>query len=362
MAPAWLDTWPAGKRVVVELDHPKRAKRRHGAKCDRRTRCAPPARRWPARSWVPTRWCDRKALSVLLAARRSAVDASTVAQRQLFWLVIAAPEHLRVRLRGRELPEMVEDRRPAAGAGRVGDGVGHRRGHAANIGPPLLGPDRRGGRAGEEDPGDRARLAPGPARPVRRRTDRGRDRAVCLVPPRPGPLRGRVRDARRRCPDPCEQRRGHHQVPPQPLRRPTAEPGPARRRAVQTALPRTEQGLHQSGEPPNGKTTSEIRRCLKRSEPGCPTARAAARRPRWRSHASVCRGSVNRTTGGPPGSSHHRSIWARLAANDRACQATIESRERARAQDSVFPPHTCSRATMRCAVRRSSRVRLVRRG
>jgi hypothetical protein len=33
---------------------------------------------------------DRQALSVLLAARRSAVDASTVAQRQLFSLVIAA--------------------------------------------------------------------------------------------------------------------------------------------------------------------------------------------------------------------------------------------------------------------------------
>jgi transposase len=51
---------------------------------------------------------DRQALSVLLAARRSAVDASTVAQRQLFSLVIAAPEHLRSRLRGRKLPEMVK--------------------------------------------------------------------------------------------------------------------------------------------------------------------------------------------------------------------------------------------------------------
>jgi transposase len=39
-------------------------------------------------------------LSVLLAARRSAVDAATVAQRQLQSLVIAAPERLRARFRG----------------------------------------------------------------------------------------------------------------------------------------------------------------------------------------------------------------------------------------------------------------------
>ena len=32
--------------------------------------------------------------------------------------------------------------------------------------------------------------------------DRGRDRALCLVPPRPGPLRGRLRHARRRRTDP----------------------------------------------------------------------------------------------------------------------------------------------------------------
>jgi hypothetical protein len=44
---------------------------------------------------------------VLLAARRSAVQAGTDAQRQLFSLVIAAPEELRERFRGRKLPAMV---------------------------------------------------------------------------------------------------------------------------------------------------------------------------------------------------------------------------------------------------------------
>ncbi len=42
---------------------------------------------------------DQQALSVLLAARRSAVESVTDAQRQLFSLVIAAPEPVRARFR-----------------------------------------------------------------------------------------------------------------------------------------------------------------------------------------------------------------------------------------------------------------------
>ncbi len=98
-----------GEEVVVELDRPERAKRRHGAKSDPldAVRAAREALARP-KLGTPRAGGDRQALSVLLAARRSAVDASTVAQRQLFSLVIAAPEHLRVRLRGRKLPEMVK--------------------------------------------------------------------------------------------------------------------------------------------------------------------------------------------------------------------------------------------------------------
>ena len=51
---------------------------------------------------------DRQALSVLLAVRRSAVKASTDAQRQVFSLVIAAPEQIRARFRGQKLPAMLK--------------------------------------------------------------------------------------------------------------------------------------------------------------------------------------------------------------------------------------------------------------
>ena len=97
-----------GEELVVELDRPERAKRRHAAKSDPldAVRAAREALARPNLG-TPRAGGDRQALSVLLAARRSAVDASTVAQRQLFSLVIAAPEHLRYKLRGRKLPEML---------------------------------------------------------------------------------------------------------------------------------------------------------------------------------------------------------------------------------------------------------------
>ena len=97
------------EEVVLELDRPERPRRRRGAKSDPldAVRAAREAIARPVHG-TPRSGGDRQALSVLLAARRSAVDASTVAQRQLFSLVIAAPEHLRARLRGHKLPEMVK--------------------------------------------------------------------------------------------------------------------------------------------------------------------------------------------------------------------------------------------------------------
>jgi len=50
---------------------------------------------------------ERQALSVLLAARGSAVRAATEAQQQVFSLVIAAPEPIRARFRGQKLPGML---------------------------------------------------------------------------------------------------------------------------------------------------------------------------------------------------------------------------------------------------------------
>ena len=84
---------------VVELDRPKRTHRRHGAKSDPldATRAAREA--LGRDTGQPRATGPRAALSVRLAARRSAVQAAGDAQRQLHALVIAAPPALRERLR-----------------------------------------------------------------------------------------------------------------------------------------------------------------------------------------------------------------------------------------------------------------------
>jgi transposase len=93
---------------VVELDRPKRPARRHGAKSDPidATRAA---REALGRDQLaqPRATGPRAALSVRLAARRSAVQAAGDAQRQLHALVIAAPERLRERLRVRSTRQLV---------------------------------------------------------------------------------------------------------------------------------------------------------------------------------------------------------------------------------------------------------------
>jgi transposase len=86
----------ANAEQVVELDRPKRAARRHGAKSDPldATRAA---REALGRDQLaqPRAAGHRAALSVRLAARRSAVQAAGDAQRQLHALVVAAPDPLR---------------------------------------------------------------------------------------------------------------------------------------------------------------------------------------------------------------------------------------------------------------------------
>jgi transposase len=94
------------EELVVELDRPERQKRRNGAKSDPldAIRAAREALS-RAKLGTPRTTGERQALSVLLAARRSAVAAAVEAQQQLFGLVIAAPEQLRSKLRGkRTLP------------------------------------------------------------------------------------------------------------------------------------------------------------------------------------------------------------------------------------------------------------------
>jgi transposase len=97
-----------GGEVVVELDRPVRAQRRNGAKSDPldAIRAAREALS-RTRLGTPRASGQRQALSVLLAARRSAVEAAGVAQRQVFALVIAAPEPIRTRFRAQKLPAMI---------------------------------------------------------------------------------------------------------------------------------------------------------------------------------------------------------------------------------------------------------------
>ncbi len=87
--------------LVIELDRPNRPARRNGAKSDVLDAIRA-GREALAREHLaePRAVGERAALSVRLAARRSAVDASTVAQRQLGSLIVAAPEVLRARFRG----------------------------------------------------------------------------------------------------------------------------------------------------------------------------------------------------------------------------------------------------------------------
>jgi hypothetical protein len=93
---------------VVELDRPKRAARRHGAKSDPLD-AARAAREALGRDRLaqPRAAGHRAALAVRLTARRSAVQAATDAQRQLHALVVAAPDALRSRLRGLTTPRLV---------------------------------------------------------------------------------------------------------------------------------------------------------------------------------------------------------------------------------------------------------------
>jgi transposase len=87
---------------VIEIDSPRRSKRRMGAKSDAidAVRAARDAL-GQDRHATPKHGDTRAALSVLLAARSSAVDAYTTAQRQLHDLVVTCPEPLRAKLRNR---------------------------------------------------------------------------------------------------------------------------------------------------------------------------------------------------------------------------------------------------------------------
>ncbi len=73
----------------------------------RSMRSAPRVKRWLDRGWeLPAPGANASTVSAL-AARRSAINASTEAQQQVFSLVVAAPEPIRVRFRGQKLATML---------------------------------------------------------------------------------------------------------------------------------------------------------------------------------------------------------------------------------------------------------------
>ncbi len=94
--------------VVIELDRPKRPARRAGAKSDpidaeRAARDALSRTRLAQPKTGP----ERAALQMRLTARRAAVEAATIAQRQLLALVVTSPEPVRARFRGQSTRTML---------------------------------------------------------------------------------------------------------------------------------------------------------------------------------------------------------------------------------------------------------------
>ncbi|WP_448062368.1 hypothetical protein [Cellulomonas hominis] len=97
-----------GERVV-ELDRPKRAARRHGAKSDSLD-AVRAAREALGREHLAAVKADgpRAELAAPMTARRSALEAATLAWRRLHALVVAAPEELRALLRGTTTTVMIQ--------------------------------------------------------------------------------------------------------------------------------------------------------------------------------------------------------------------------------------------------------------
>jgi transposase len=94
--------------LVIELDRPKRPARKAGAKSDP-IDAERAARDALARGQLaqPKTGPERAALQMRLTARRAAIEAATVAQRQLQAVVITAPEVVRARFRGQSTRVML---------------------------------------------------------------------------------------------------------------------------------------------------------------------------------------------------------------------------------------------------------------
>ncbi|MFZ2015214.1 MAG: transposase [Nocardioides sp.] len=275
--------------IVIELDRPKRAARGNGAKSDPLDviRAAREAMERP-RLGTPRRGGERQALSVLLAARRSAINASTEAQQQVFSLVIAAPEPIRVRFRGQKLAAMLT----TAASLRVRSSWDvettstvvalrtlARRAHAMlkearELQKAMLAIIR------SWRPDLLEQFGAGPIVAA----------TVLCAWSHPGRIHSEAAFAmlRRRGTYPSEQRSGHHPVSAQPLRRPPVQQRLAHRGPDQDPVPTSDPRLHHPS-PRGGKDQSRdqtLPSSLRRTRP-LPAARI-----RYRS-----------------GLTKHRSVW-----------------------------------------------------
>lgn len=147
--------------LVVELDRPKRSARRNGAKSDPldAIRAAREAMARP-RLGTPRSGGERQALSVLLTARRSAINASTEAQLQVFSLVIAAPETDPSQVPQPEARRDAQHCSQAACSVSVGRRDDQHRRRAAHLGSSRPRDAEEGTGAAKGDPGHHPRLAP----------------------------------------------------------------------------------------------------------------------------------------------------------------------------------------------------------
>ncbi len=213
----------------------------------------------------------------------------------------------------------------------------HHRHDPANAGPPDPGPDRRSRRPRAGDPGDRPLLAPRPARPTRCRTDRRRDRALRLVPPRPDPLRSSLRDARRHRAPPRQQRPDHHPPPPQPPRRPPTQPRPARHRAVPRCATTSPPAPTPTAAPPKAKHPARSNAASSATSPATSTD-YLEQGPT--NHLTIHRSVAGRGVRGPRPTGEHAispgPVWTDTV--DRPRRARRRAREAARASHPPTSP------------------------
>ena len=199
---------------------------------------------------------EREALRALMAAREGAVNAKRAGLCQLRDLLITTPEPLRSELRPLSRARLLS---------RLSATRPHRRQRPRATRNAARPPrsrstrptaDRRGTRAGAGDRAAHQQARPAAAQPARHRpTARRPDRAL-LVTPRPLGQRGRLRQARRRRPDP-RLVRPDDPPPARPQRRPTTQPSTPPDRPHPTPNTPTDHRLHRASsprrkEPPRG--------------------------------------------------------------------------------------------------------------